>query len=372
MQIRTNKYHPNYKRFKMMKNLIKQLFLSALTLLTVVSCSKDELKEELTPPVEKQIEIYTAGYVEVPAGGTTNQVATVWKNGISQSLAKTDTESSANKVLVVGNDVYVVGREYVGSKSVARLWKNGIATTLINSNINSETFTVTVSASGDVYTLIREWSNIGSEYKVLKNGTVVSLNRTNSNNKIYPYDLFVSGNDVYVTGVENDFATNRDKATLWKNGVPTNLQSVSNNMPTSGWKVFVSGNDVYVLGTEDRPTNDIIVLWKNGIPTSITDGTKDASVYALFVAGTDVYVTGREYNTAIFSSVSTLWTNGASIFTRTGNEYDFTSVSILNNNVYLAGEGYFNGSLGYLWKNGEQVTPQKENTSYSSVFVVEK
>ncbi len=110
------------------------------------------------------------------------------------------------------------------------------------------------------------------------------------------------------------------------------------------------------------------MLWKNGVPTSITDGTKDGSVYALCVSGNDIYITSREYNHTTFNSVATLWKNGTPIFTRNGDDFSFTSVAVLNNNWYLIGDGL----EVTLWKNGVQEAPAIQDASVSSISVVEK
>ncbi len=65
--------------------------------------------------------------------------------------------------------------------------------------------------------------------------------------------LFLYRNDVYVAGGEDDAATFTQVAKYWKNGTAVNLSNgVSNAVATSG-DLFVSGNDVYVSGFERTP-----------------------------------------------------------------------------------------------------------------------
>lgn len=52
--------------------------------------------------------------------------------------------------------------------------------------------------------------------KLWKNG--IGTNLTNGTINSYASSVFVSGNDVYVTGIENS-----NKALFWKNNVPTTL-----------------------------------------------------------------------------------------------------------------------------------------------------
>lgn len=353
-----------------MKNFIKQLLIGSFALLTVASCSKND-DDDPTPPAEKQTDIYTAGFVITSDGGTTTNIATLWKNGVAQHLS--NTESWVNKVTAVGNDVYAVGREYEGSKSVAKLWKNGVATNPINSSNNTDAHTVAVAENGDVYILVREWSNIVNEYKVLKNNIPVALNHTNANTVIFPYDVFVSGSDVYVSGSEYSYATNLVKAVVWKNGIISSLADVSANAQNEARKIFVSENNVYAVGSEAQPNgNKMIVLWKNGTPTSITDGTKDGFGDALYVSGNDVYITGSEYSQTTFNSVSTLWKNGTPVFSKSENDIIITSVFVINNNVYSTGVGNSNGPVAYLWKNSVLEVPVINDARILSLCVVEK
>jgi hypothetical protein len=53
--------------------------------------------------------------------------------------------------------------------------------------------------------------------------------------------------------------------------------------------VFVSGNDVYVTGYEANGINQIAKLWKNNVATDLPDGYDATGVY---VFDNDVYVCG--------------------------------------------------------------------------------
>jgi len=55
---------------------------------------------------------------------------------------------------------------------------------------------------------------------------------------------------------------------------------------------------------------NIATIWKNGTPTQLTDGTRNASAYAVFVNGSDVYVSGYEENLSGEVRIATIWKNG--------------------------------------------------------------
>ncbi|MDR2126441.1 MAG: Ig-like domain-containing protein [Prevotellaceae bacterium] len=82
-------------------------------------------------------------------------LATVWKNGEMQKLTNAiDNTAIARSVFVLGNDVYVAGEEFfpdgTSGANVATLWKNGVKQSL--DNISNETIAFTVFAFGnDVY-----------------------------------------------------------------------------------------------------------------------------------------------------------------------------------------------------------------------------
>jgi len=72
---------------------------------------------------------------------------------------------------------------------------------------------------------------------------------------------------------------------LWKNLVKQNLSS---ELPWAiGYSVYVSGNDVYVSGTGINTGSNLTTvakLWNNGFQQDLTDGTHEAAAYYVFVA----------------------------------------------------------------------------------------
>ena len=119
---------------------------------------------------------------------TGNFVATLWINGLPQSLTNGNFDAYASSVFVQGLDVYVAGHEYNAfDQPVARLWKNGIAQSFGNQNSVA-------------------------------------------------YSVFVSGYDVFVAGIQLNTEGNW-VATLWQNGIPQTLAGGANH--SAAYSVFV-------------------------------------------------------------------------------------------------------------------------------------
>ncbi|MEP6467993.1 MAG: hypothetical protein ABJB05_16900, partial [Parafilimonas sp.] len=63
-------------------------------------------------------------------------VLRVWKNGVA--IAPDNTQKAYGvSITISGNDVYLGGTEYNGSRYVAKVWKNGIATNLTDGSKNA-------------------------------------------------------------------------------------------------------------------------------------------------------------------------------------------------------------------------------------------
>ena len=263
------------------------------------------------------------------------------------AASETASESTSGSA-PAQQDVYVVTAGYWDGDEnspqykkifTPRLWKNGEVQNLTNKNGGSA-HSVFVSGN-DVYVA----GNQNDNATLWKNGVVQQLSKQAGEANA----VFVSGNDVYVAGCEDGFAK------LWKNGIAQNLTDGKDW--GCAYSVFVSEKDVYVAGVEDGKAK----LWKNGVAQNLTAGSSANSV---FVSGNDVYVAGDE------SGVVKLWKNGIPQNLSNKNEdYMFAhSVFVSGNDVYVAGstEGY----RAKLWKNGvEQKLTDKNGSAAYSVFV---
>ena len=100
--------------------------------------------------------------------------------------------------------------------------------------------------------------------------------------------------------------------------------------------------------------------------TSLSDGTNNASVYAIFVSNNDVYYAGND--TSIGAIV---WKNGIATTSESSTAYVVPfSIFVLGTDVYLAGNDYFNDMKAVVVKNGQKEILSAAAISFAtSVFV---
>ncbi|WP_294082001.1 hypothetical protein [Proteiniphilum sp. UBA5384] len=138
-----------------------------------------------------------------------------------------------------------------------------------------------------------------------------------------------TGQNVFVAGFEN-IQDEKPVARLWKNGKMEKLTNGNNS--SRAYTVYVSGDDVYAAGVEDNKAR----LWKNGIVQNIADD-KDAIVFfSVFVSNGDVYTSGyvtvegkTEGNLLIPGYLkATLWRNGKKLNLTTEGKNNSQAMSI--------------------------------------------
>ncbi|MCL2416377.1 MAG: hypothetical protein FWD02_00375 [Bacteroidales bacterium] len=203
--------------------------------------------------------------------------------------------------------------------------------------------------------------------------------------------------DVYIVGSIRNPDPHRggEAAAIWKNGVIQHLTDWKQGGQTAATSVFVSGNDVFVVGHEEEIKGlgtGIARLWKNGIaqylPDSESRGGWRTSANSVLVYNNDVFVAGHtivvdtvmfvfESGTvpiARYSRIPTLWKNGVTQhLTDTSNRGTATSVFVANGNVYVAGtvEKANVGTVATVWKNGVMQHLTEFRSAANSVFVHE-
>ena len=170
------------------------------------------------------------------------------------------------------------------------------------------------------------------ELKYWKNGVahLMPVANTSGNDHIGP--LFVSGNDVYISGsTPNSGSPLNSFATIWKNGVATQLTDGTDPAGLIG--VAVSGNDVYAAGWNipQGSTYGNIKTWKNGVATDITDGTQNASASAMCVSATDIYLCGQEWKSSVTPNwQAVVWKNGTPTYLTDGTYQSFAYSVFVN------------------------------------------
>lgn len=155
---------------------------------------------------------------------------------------------------------------------------------------------------------------------------------------------------VYIAG--NRIKEGAKFSTYWINDsvVPFGLAN------TEATGIFVSGNDIYVSGYSNSSNNGQTraVLWKNDPLNTLFDFPTEYSLaYSVAVSGTDIYVAGLSLSVAKDKDVATIWKNG--VLSRLSNDYSYAyKVKVQGSDVYVGGSDFISGS-GYnaaIWKNG--------------------
>lgn len=317
--------------------------------------------------------IYVVGYERV---GSLN-IATLWKDGVQTRLSKNmEANSTAEKVFVVGNDVYVAGG-LDGTNlapKVAGYWKNGTEIRLTNGATNASANGIYVSG-GNVY--VGGYENVTTpsshpEARLWKDGQAQQLqllNNTRIDNRINSavHDVFVADGHVYACGYDGP------QAAIWVDGQITHLTPDQTSNDTRAYKILVSDGKVYAVGYY----GSYATIWVDNVETRLTTaGTSRA--HNLFISNGDVYVTG--YSNALGGNQAMLWKNGVSqniSLLPFGGGTDGTSqgysVFVWQGDVYMAGHEYVGVRMyGKIWKGDESpkiFSDGQYNAYVRSIFI---
>jgi len=273
---------------------IKKLSI-LLFVFSIMSCSNSNDDSSNNEEKASVKDIYVCGYEKKSSTG--RFIATVWKNGIATSLTNGTNNAVVNDVAVAGNDVYAVGfEEDANGVQTARLWKNGLQASL-PSTPGSLASKVVVNGE-NVYVLGRAIENNSYVQKMWKNGIISTL----------PDDrrsIAVNNNNVYTVGLQDE------QARFWTNNTGANL--TNGDSYSAAHDIAVKGNDVYIVGVEVINKISVAKLWKNGVASDLSDGKFTSVATNISVVGNDVYILGYENNLGTNSKV---WKNGEVIWSK--------------------------------------------------------
>lgn len=265
----------------------------------------------------------------------TNSVGTAYGNEISFTT--------------LAQSIYAVGGRYLGGASVTiTYWKNGAVTDIFTGTGNINAYAMAVAGS-DVYVAYNDLSS----FKIWKNGVASTLPLTKGDvADSYLTGVAVSGNDVYVTGIESGPAwSNVNVAKYWKNGSGINLTNGS--FPAVANAITIVGTDVYVAGHEGNGPTYVAKYWKNGVAVNLGDGVNYSEANGLAVVGNDVYVCGLVELAGVLNAV--YWKNGTLIKLTNGLKLAVAQKIVVtkDGDIFVAGHENNASNLGVvkLWKN---------------------
>lgn len=342
-----------------------------------ISCNGETIEIKITQeatdkdgvkPVEKEVDVYVAGLTDVSGKST----AMYWKNGEAVILGQYN--SSANDIVVTGGNVYVVGDEINEGIYDAVYWVNDKKMVLGNGTYNSHADAIHVLGT-DIYIVGYEerYSETGGWYdvpKCWKNGIEMPLSLNFTHNDAWPrphscraVDITSSGNDVYVACDINV----GDSLAYWKNAEAQFVPTKYNSIYIDG--IAVNGSDVYLAGTATNiKLYDIATYWKNKTEVRVVTEVGYSGLDDIFIAGNDVYLVGSDGKNACY------WKNKEKIIFDKKDITSFSSIYVLDNNIYLCGDYESDNEpvmTGKYWINKEMYSLGKYSTA-NSIFVVKR
>lgn len=174
--------------------------------------------------------VYISGYEEKALG---LGLPKYWDNGKRIDLSDIQL-SAASDIAVMGNDVYVVGREDNDPGPIVTMqavyWKNGVKTTLIGGKGYHWAYAITFEGT-DMYIVGEEYGTHASNVVYWKNDVFTRI-ADNIGSNLFNVDdhatsISVSGNDVYIGGYHSDWSTGTSPIitwAFWKNGQMVKLR----------------------------------------------------------------------------------------------------------------------------------------------------
>jgi hypothetical protein len=237
----------------------------------------------------------------------------LWKNGVVSTVAPIGTilsDEDLPQMVLKNSTIYCcydtrVAVSYPNgmfSRYIPKLWNSSTNST---STIPMGTYTsikvtgIAVDANADVLISGNAYGDtLGIPYQPLywRNSVLYSLNLDPNSQDGQVRDMFVSGNDLYLSGKLRDTLQDYTRTVYWKNG---NLNIVvtddisTENISSS---IFVDNQDVYLGGSRFvSATSTSACYWKNNVRNDLLidpDLNNEAFVYDIAVKNSIVYSIG--------------------------------------------------------------------------------
>lgn len=331
--------------------------------------AEGKIPEKVDP--QDEVDIYVAGYSQPQVHG--KSTAMYWKNGVATVLGQYD--SSASAIAVSGTDVYVAGEEKNGDIYDAVYWKNGEKMVLGDGIHNSHTHDIQIVGK-DVYIVgyeVRTTENDGAYDvpKCWKNGIEVPLSldftKNESSDRPYSYQavsVTSSGNDIYIAADKN-----LDHSLVYWKNMEEQFTPVSDKYNTIYIEgISVVGTNIYLAGSLYYNQFDVATCWKNGQEIRMENKVGYSSIDAIYATDKDVYVAGA------VDAVACYWKNGVKTSYDEKDITSFSSIYVLDNNVYLCGDYEHDDQplfTASYWINDKKY-PLEKYSNANSIFVVKK
>lgn len=140
--------------------------------------------------------------------------------------------------------------------------------------------------------------------------------------------------------------------------------------------IYVYGTDIYTAGFEGRDLAGKAIVWKNGeVLYRLTDGIHAGNAESISILGNDIYVAGETVsNTSQINALT--WKNGKVLYEM--ENVNELSIYIAGNDIYTLGYEYdedYKRETPTVWKNGEflyAIDKSYRDVSVSNIFVVNK
>lgn len=342
----------------------KIIIVAAVLSIAFFSCKKSKIGNIDVPgggTTDTIGTVYAAGY-EVSAT-TLKNVAAYWRASTITRLTDGSKDAYATGIIKVGNDVYVCGYEANGtSTAIVKYWKNGTAVNLTDGTKAAYASAIVVMGA-DVYVAGHEFNAAGNPVaKYWKNGAVVNL--TDGTKYASANSIVVVGADVYVAGYEY-ISSGASIAKYWKNGTAVNLSNGTTNYFANA--IAVNGSDVYVAGSVSALSIYDLAFWKNGVLIHLP-AALNAETNAVAVNLGSVYVGGSVGQRA------TYWKDGIAFPLENNlstNEH-INSIFVFAGKVYCGGyRSYFgSGSIACTWSFGGSTQLSTYASQVKSIYIV--
>ncbi len=166
--------------------------------------------------------------------GSTEKIATLWKNGVMQPFTGDLTTFWFNSVYIKDGDVFVAGYERLSNtETSAKYWKNGVAIDLLSDNNSASAEGISVADNGDVHVVGLQFLGGQTQAVYWKNGEQITL--YNGPRESGANDIFIFSDDLYITGYGPE--RNGDAYfAYWKNGAPVTIPS--REFRGESWSLF--------------------------------------------------------------------------------------------------------------------------------------